>query len=407
MSSDSSFVHLHVHTEYSMLDGASLLGPLFDRTAELGMPAIAMTDHGNVHGAFDFYSKAREAGRQADHRHGGLPHARHAPQREEARGKWNKGGERRRLRRRRLHPHDDARRVDRGHAQPVPAVVDARASRATTTSRAPTVSCCSEYAKGLIVTTGCPSGEIQTWLRSATTTKARASAAEFQDIFGKDNFFLELMDHDLDIETRVRDDLLRLGKDLGIPVIATNDSHYTAPDDAEAHDALLCVQSGSTRLRPQGGNGSTSRATATTSSPPTRCARCGRTSTTSRRRATTPCSSPSGARSSSPSPTAVTWPAPTCPTATPRRPGSSRRSGGASSARYGGRPVRRGPSAYRAGARGHPRQGLLRLLPRGRRLHQLGQGQRHPGRPGPWLRRRLDRGLRAAHHRPLPARRTA
>ena len=86
VSSDSSFVHLHVHTEYSMLDGAALLGPLFERTAELGMPAIAMTDHGNLHGAYDFYAKARERGRQADHRHGGVPHARHAPQRRRRRG---------------------------------------------------------------------------------------------------------------------------------------------------------------------------------------------------------------------------------------------------------------------------------------------------------------------------------
>ena len=78
MPSSSSFVHLHVHTEYSMLDGASLLGPLFDRVAELGMPAIAMTDHGNLHGAYDFYSKAREQRRQADHRLGGVHHAGHA-----------------------------------------------------------------------------------------------------------------------------------------------------------------------------------------------------------------------------------------------------------------------------------------------------------------------------------------
>ncbi|MBV9820837.1 MAG: DNA polymerase III subunit alpha, partial [Actinobacteria bacterium] len=102
------------------------------------------------------------------------------------------------------------------------------------------------YAQGLIATTGCPSGEIQTWLRIGNYENARRSAAEFRDIFGKENFFLELMDHGLGIETRVRDGLLRLGKDLGLPMIATNDLHYTRAEDADAHEVLLCVQSGKT-----------------------------------------------------------------------------------------------------------------------------------------------------------------
>ena len=94
--SSDSFAHLHVHTEYSMLDGAARLDDLFARTAELGMDAIAMTDHGNVFGAYDFWSKAQAARRQADHRHGGLLHAQHLPLREEA------GPVERRRRRRRL-----------------------------------------------------------------------------------------------------------------------------------------------------------------------------------------------------------------------------------------------------------------------------------------------------------------
>src|SRR5664279_2887499 len=97
----------------------------------------------------------------------------------------------------------------------------------------------SQYANGLIATTGCPSGEIQTWLRIGDYEKARASAAEFRDIFGAGNFFLELMDHGLDIETRVREDLLRLRRDLNLPVIATNDLHYTHPQDADTHEILL------------------------------------------------------------------------------------------------------------------------------------------------------------------------
>jgi DNA polymerase-3 subunit alpha len=108
-----------------------------------------------------------------------------------------------------------------------------------------------EHAAGLIGTTGCPSGEVQTWLRIGDYDKARAAAGDFQDIFGRDSFFLELMDHGLSIETRVRDGLLRLAKDLGIPPVATNDSHYTNPADAAAHEHLLCVSSGSTMADPK------------------------------------------------------------------------------------------------------------------------------------------------------------
>ena len=109
----------------------------------------------------------------------------------------------------------------------------------------------SEYADGLIATTGCPSGEVQTWLRIGDYEKAREAAADFQDILGKDNYFLELMDHGLDIETRVRDGLLRLSKDLGIPPVATNDSHYVHQKDAPSHEHLLCVSSGSVMSDPK------------------------------------------------------------------------------------------------------------------------------------------------------------
>ena len=101
-----------------------------------------------------------------------------------------------------------------------------------------------EHSKGLIVSTGCPSGAIQTRLRLGQYDEAVREAGELQDIFGKDNVFLELMDHGISIEKRVRDDLLRLGKELGLPPIATNDSHYNNPEDAAAHDALICVASG-------------------------------------------------------------------------------------------------------------------------------------------------------------------
>jgi DNA polymerase-3 subunit alpha len=102
------------------------------------------------------------------------------------------------------------------------------------------------YGKGLIATTGCPSGEVQTWLRIGDFEKACAAAAEFRDIFGPENFFLEVMDHGLEIQKGVADGLLRLGKRLGLPPVASNDLHYTFQEDAAAHEVLLCVQSGST-----------------------------------------------------------------------------------------------------------------------------------------------------------------
>jgi DNA polymerase-3 subunit alpha len=249
MSSDSSFVHLHVHTEYSMLDGAALLDGLFERTSELQMPAIAMTDHGNLHGAYDFYSKAKA--------HGVKPIigmeaylTPNIPRTEKKAVLWNKGAKDADVAGRGAYTHmtllsettEGMHNLFRigSYASLEGQYRKPRADR----------DLLQRYGKGLIATTGCPSGEIQTWLRIGNYEKARASAAEFQDIFGKENFFLELMDHGLEIERTVREGLLRLKADLGLPAIATNDSHYTSPEDAEAHSALLCVQSGSTLTDP-------------------------------------------------------------------------------------------------------------------------------------------------------------
>ncbi|MGA1532437.1 MAG: DNA polymerase III subunit alpha, partial [Aquiluna sp.] len=101
-----------------------------------------------------------------------------------------------------------------------------------------------QYGKGLIGTTGCPGGEVQTRLRLGQYDEALKTAAEFRDIFGKENYFVEVMDHALEIEKRVRDDLLRLAKDLGLPLVGTNDLHYVHKEDSVAHEALLCVQTG-------------------------------------------------------------------------------------------------------------------------------------------------------------------
>jgi DNA polymerase-3 subunit alpha len=246
---NDSFVHLHVHTEYSMLDGAARLTEMFARTAELGMDAIAMTDHGNVFGAFDFYSKAKAAGVKPII--GMEAYLTPATSRfERKRVRWGDGGQddvsgsgaythMTILAENTAGMHNLFRLSSRSSMEGF--FYKPRADRELL----------AEYSAGLIGTTGCPSGEIQTWLRIGNYEKARETAAEFQDIFGKDSFFLELMDHGLDIENRVRDGLLRLSRDLGIPPVATNDSHYTNPGDAQAHEHLLCVSSGSTMADPK------------------------------------------------------------------------------------------------------------------------------------------------------------
>jgi DNA polymerase III subunit alpha len=244
-----SFAHLHVHTEYSMLDGAARLDDLFARTAELGMGAIAMTDHGNVFGAYDFWSKAKA--------HGVKPiigmEAYFTPNTsryDKKRVRWNDGGDddvsgsgaythMTLLAENTAGMHNLFRLSSRASMEGF--FYQPRADRELL----------ADYAQGLIATTGCPSGEVQTWLRIGDYDKARQAAADFQDILGRDNYFLELMDHGLDIENRVRDGLLRLSKDLGIPPIATNDSHYVNQADAGAHEHLLCVSSGSVMSDPK------------------------------------------------------------------------------------------------------------------------------------------------------------
>ncbi len=248
-TSRDGFVHLHVHTEYSMLDGAARLGDMFARTAELGMDAIAMTDHGNVFGAYEFWSKARDAGVKPII--GLEAYATPNTSRfDKVRVRWNDGGD------------DDV--SGSGAYTHMTLLAENTAgmhnlfrlsSRASMEGfyYAPRIDreLLAEYANGLIGTTGCPSGEVQTWLRIGDYDKARQAAAEFQDILGRDNYFLELMDHGLGIENRVREGLLRLSKDLGIPPIATNDSHYVAREDASAHEHLLCVGSGSVMSDPK------------------------------------------------------------------------------------------------------------------------------------------------------------
>ncbi len=245
-----SFVHLHVHTEYSMLDGAARLGALTERAAELGMPAVAMTDHGNVFGAYEFYKKAKAAGVKPII---GIE-AYFAPNisRFERKGVNFYGG----------GPDDVSARGAYTHMTLLSESTEGMHNLFRLSTGAwrdgffkhPRMDreLLSQHSAGIIGTTGCPSGEVQVHLRHGNYDAARKTAGDFQEILGRDNYFLELMDHGLDIENRVRDGLLRLAKDLRIPMVATNDSHYVDQADAKSQEHLLCINSGSTMDIPAG-----------------------------------------------------------------------------------------------------------------------------------------------------------
>ncbi|MDR1798410.1 MAG: PHP domain-containing protein, partial [Bifidobacteriaceae bacterium] len=251
MPSDGSaakFVHLHVHTEFSMLDGAARIPDLLARAAALDQPAIATTDHGFIFGAHEFWSKANRAGIKPVI---GLE-AYLTPgtaRQDRSRVQFGDGG-----------PDDVSQHGAYTHmtlwAENTPGMLNLfrMASLASLEGQfyKPRMDrdLFHRYAKGLIGTTGCPSGEVQTHLRFDQFDEAVRTAGEFQDILGRDNYYVELMDHGLAIEKRVIPDLLRLAKAINAPLVATNDLHYTAPEDAHAHAALLCVQSGKTLTDP-------------------------------------------------------------------------------------------------------------------------------------------------------------
>jgi DNA polymerase-3 subunit alpha len=231
-----------------MLDGAARVGDLVEEVARQEMPAIAMTDHGNVFGAFDFYKQATKAGVKPII---GIeayvaPESRH----DKKRVQWASGGD------------DD---VSGGGAYTHMTILAENNHGLKNLFRLSSLASLegyyykprmdrellSQYADGLIATTGCPGGEIQTRLRMGNYKEALRAASDYRDIFGANNFFLELMDHGIDVETRVKEDLLKLGRELKLPLLATNDLHYTRHSDAPAHEALLCVQSGSTLADPK------------------------------------------------------------------------------------------------------------------------------------------------------------
>ena len=248
INNKDSFVHLHVHTEYSMLDGAAKISELVEEVALQKMPAVAMTDHGNVFGAFEFHKLAKAAGVKPII---GIE-AYVAPESrfDKRRVKWAAGGE------------DDVSGGGAYTHMTLLAEDNLGLSNLFKLSSLASLEgfyykprmdreLLSKYAKGIIGTTGCAGGEIQTRLRMGGYKEAVKAASELQDIFGKENYFLEIMDHNIEIETRTFQDLIKLGKELNMPLLATNDLHYTHHADSAAHEVLLCIQSGSTLADPK------------------------------------------------------------------------------------------------------------------------------------------------------------
>ncbi len=225
----SQFVHLHLHTDYSLLDGACDVEKLCQRVQELGMPAVAMTDHGNIFGAVHFVNAA--------HKHGVKPIV---------------GCE--------LYvcKKEDHRAAPEGdtynHLLVLAENEEGYRNLVKITSEAslhgfyykPRVSkkFLAEHSRGLIGLSGCLKGEVAERLVENNYEAARAAAGTYTDIFGKNNFFLEIQDQGLELEHRIHPGLFKLEKDLGLPLVATNDSHYLCEDDAHAQDVMVCIQTG-------------------------------------------------------------------------------------------------------------------------------------------------------------------
>jgi DNA polymerase III subunit alpha len=234
--SNRSFVHLHNHADTSMLDGAARIDDLLAECDRMGMPALAITDHGNMFSAYELWSKARKCG---------------------------------------INPIigmeayvSPGSRHDRKKAPLVegsdPLMYTHMTLLAETTTgmhnlfRSASLASLegyyyksrvdkellAQYHEGIIATTGCPSGEVARLLQAGRFDAACQAASDFRDIFGPENYFVEVMDHGLEIERSTREDTVRLAERLGLPYLATNDLHYTRASGAKAHDALLCVQTG-------------------------------------------------------------------------------------------------------------------------------------------------------------------
>ncbi|MCI0400000.1 MAG: PHP domain-containing protein [Gammaproteobacteria bacterium] len=233
---DKQFVHLHLHTDYSLLDGAIKIGPLAKRAAELKMPAVAITDHGNLYGALSFYHKMRDEGIKPIV---GIEAYISRGSRHEKNAEGLRPGER-------ATNHIVLLAKDlTGYHNLVKL-----SSFAYTEGfwRKPRIDreLLAKHSEGIIGLSACISGVPPTLLLQDRFDEAARAALEFQEILGKGNYYLEIQEHGLDAQRRIRKPLVELAKKTGIPLVATNDSHYLMDGDGKAHDMLLCIGTGKT-----------------------------------------------------------------------------------------------------------------------------------------------------------------
>lgn len=249
---NDSFVHLHAHTEYSMLDGAARVADMVKAVCDDGQPAVAITDHGNMYGVVDFYKACQVQGVKpiiGTEAYMAKNHRDERPQRSREKVEDDSGGE------------TDAGEKLYYHLTLLAENNTGYKNLIQLASRAflegyymkPRVDweILSEHSEGVIATSGCLGGQVLQALMRGQDTKAKQIAGRLQDIFGKDNFFVEIQDHGIPEQKRTMQALIDLSKAIGAPLVATNDSHYVHQEDALSHDALLCIQTRSLRSDPE------------------------------------------------------------------------------------------------------------------------------------------------------------
>lgn len=231
-SADKNFVHLHVHTDYSLLDGACRIDRLMDRAAELGMTALAVTDHGNLFGAIEFYSAAKSKGIQPII---GCELYLVEGSRLERQGRTDEGKSI-------FHLGLLARNLA-GYQNLLKLVSDAHLQGFYYKPRTD-FETLAKHANGLVGFTGCLASLVPQHLMYERYDEARRACGRFVEIFGRENYFVEIQDHGLPEQRKIIPHLLKLATEFGLQVVATNDVHYVHADDAGPHDAMLCIQTG-------------------------------------------------------------------------------------------------------------------------------------------------------------------
>jgi len=232
-SADKNFVHLHVHSDYSLLDGACRIDQLTERAGQLGMSALALTDHGNLFGTIDFYTAAKSKGIKPLI---GCELYLAEGSRLEKQGRSDEG-------RSIFHLGLLARNLE-GYQNLLKLVSDAHLKGFYYKPRTD-LDTLARHAGGLIGFTGCLAALVPQHLLHDRWEEARKATARFVDIFGRENYFVEIQDHGIAEQHKVIPGLLRLAREFGLKVICTNDVHYVNASDAGSHDAMLCIQTGS------------------------------------------------------------------------------------------------------------------------------------------------------------------